>query len=95
MQHWKLKIYASFSFSGDQKYNSLHTPHCLGHQVQKVDTKAKFYVILFVMINALIWCNLKKKWLGSFWDNPIYPIGYPHGQDLGFLLKGQKMQFVW
>ena len=23
------------------------TPHCWGHQVQKVDTGAKFYVILF------------------------------------------------
>ena len=72
----------------------IHHTLSWGHQVQKVDTEAKFYVILFVMINALIWCNFEKNQLGSFWDNPIYPIGYPHGQDLGFFLKGQKMQFL-
>ena len=70
------------------------TPHCWGHHVQKVDTEAKFYVILFVMINALIWCNFEKNRLGSFWDNPIYPIRYPHGQDLGFFWKVKRCSFI-
>ena len=70
------------------------TPHCWGHQVQKVDTEAKFYVILFVMINALIWCNFEKNRLGSFWDNPIYPIRYLHGQDLDFFLKSKTLRFL-
>ena len=65
------------------------TPHCWGHHDQKVDTKAKFYVIWFIMINALIWCNFEKNWLGSFWDNPIYPIVYPHGQDLEFFERSK------
>ena len=78
----------------DSKYSGCLTPHCWGQQFQKVDTEAKFYVILFVMINALIWCNFEKDWLGSFWDNPIYPIGYPHGQNLGFFWKVKTMQFL-
>ena len=44
-----------------------------------------------LMINALIWCNFEKNWLGSFWDNPIYPIGYPHRlKGPRIFLKGQK-----
>ena len=78
----------------DSKYSGCLPPHCWGQQFQKVDTEAKFYVILFVMINALIWCNFEKDWLGSFWDNPIYPILYLHGQDLEFFWKVEKMQFL-
>ena len=37
-----------------QKTLQLDPPHCWGHHAQKVDTKANFHVILFVMINALI-----------------------------------------
>ena len=29
----------------------------------------------------------------SFWIDPIYPIRYPHGQDVGFFWKVKKMQF--
>ena len=76
------KVLATKSCTGCCFYEI--TPHCWGYHVQKVNTKAKFYVILFIMINALIWCNFEKNRLGSFWDNPIYLIGYPHGQDLGF-----------
>ena len=36
------------------KLDSPLGPNCWGHQVQKVNIKAKFYIILFVMINALI-----------------------------------------
>ena len=69
------------------------TPHCWGHHVQKVNTEAKFYFIWFVMVNALIWYNFEKKWLGSFWDNPIYLIRYPHGQDLRFFWKVKRCSF--
>ena len=45
------------TFSHREKYTGKTlfwpcTPHCWGHQVQKVDTKAKFYVILFVKIKS-------------------------------------------
>ena len=88
---WSRKWQFSFTLCNE---NGLTTPHCWDHQVQKVDTEAKFYVILFVMINALIWCNFEKNQLGFFWDNPIYPIRYPHGQDLGFCWKVEKLQFL-
>ena len=32
-----------------------------------VNTKAKAYVILFVLINASIWCSFGKNWLGIKW----------------------------
>ena len=66
-----------------------------GNQIEKVDTKAKFCIILFVMINALIWCNFENNQGDSFWANTIFPIRYPHGQDLGFFLKSLKLQFLW
>ena len=75
----------------DTSDTGLRTPHCWGNQVQKVDTEAKFCVILFVIINALIWCNFESNWCGSFWDNPIYLIAYPHGQDLGFFFEKSKV----
>ena len=62
-------------------YPKYYSPHRWGHQVQKVATEAKFYIILFIMINALISCNFEKNCLGSFWDNSWIP---------RIFLKGQK-----
>ena len=36
-------------------------------------------------------CNFEKKWLGAKWDIPIYPIGYPHVQDLRFFFEKSKV----
>ena len=53
------------SFSSDKKMRpwSIITPGCRGRQIKKVETEARFYVILINGINALIWWN-KKKWFG-------------------------------
>ena len=44
--------------------SSLITPGCRGREIKKVDTEARFYVILINGINALISWNLKK-WFGA------------------------------
>ena len=45
--------------------NTFITSHCWCNKVQKVDNEAKFCVILFIMINALIWCNFEPDCLSS------------------------------
>ena len=80
-------------YTGLHIYKS-HTPHCRGHHDQKVDTEGKFYVIWFVMVNALIWCNFEKKsaWLLLRWSNLSNRISTWTGSRI--FLKGQKMQFL-
>ena len=74
---------------------------------KRFDTEAKFYIILFIMINALIWCNFEKNWLGlsmlisdrinwiiSKIAKPIFFQNYIKSKHLSWWIKWRKI-WLW